>query len=146
VIRYDDEVSEDAELTLPHPRAHLRAFVLAPWQDVAPDAELPGLGPIAELLAGLGGAGAQGRTGGMTSFCRCRRTRRQGAKHPENIDRADGFFGVSAVAVRLECGVVHCRPVQYRPVQCERSGDEVDQRGDGGRLAGVVGFVILRVL
>ena len=60
VIRYDDEVSDDGELTLPHPRAHLRAFVLAPWHDVAPDAELPGLGPIAALLAGLGGAAAQG--------------------------------------------------------------------------------------
>jgi 2-amino-4-hydroxy-6-hydroxymethyldihydropteridine diphosphokinase len=60
IIGYDAEMSDDAELTLPHPRAHLRAFVLAPWRDVAPDAELPGHGPIAELLAGLGGAAAQG--------------------------------------------------------------------------------------
>ncbi len=47
----------DAELTLPHPRAHERAFVLAPWHDVDPDAVLPGHGPIVELLANLHWAG-----------------------------------------------------------------------------------------
>jgi 2-amino-4-hydroxy-6-hydroxymethyldihydropteridine diphosphokinase len=35
---------------LPHPKAHERAFVLAPWHDVDPDATLPDQGPIAELL------------------------------------------------------------------------------------------------
>jgi 2-amino-4-hydroxy-6-hydroxymethyldihydropteridine diphosphokinase len=43
-------ITDDPELTLPHPRAHLRAFVLRPWLDVAPDARLPGHGPVAELL------------------------------------------------------------------------------------------------
>jgi 2-amino-4-hydroxy-6-hydroxymethyldihydropteridine diphosphokinase len=43
----------DAELTLPHPLAHTRAFVLAPWHDVDPEASLPGHGPIVELLANL---------------------------------------------------------------------------------------------
>ncbi|MFZ1409961.1 MAG: 2-amino-4-hydroxy-6-hydroxymethyldihydropteridine diphosphokinase [Micropruina sp.] len=38
------------ELTLPHPRAHERAFVLIPWLEVQPDADLPGLGPIVDLL------------------------------------------------------------------------------------------------
>lgn len=38
-------------LTLPHPRAHERAFVLAPWHDVDPGAVLPGRGPVADLLA-----------------------------------------------------------------------------------------------
>ena len=37
-------------LTLPHPRAHERAFVLAPWYDLDPDAELPGRGPVRQLL------------------------------------------------------------------------------------------------
>lgn len=37
-------------LTLPHPRAHLRAFVLRPWLDLDPDAVVPGHGPVAELL------------------------------------------------------------------------------------------------
>jgi 2-amino-4-hydroxy-6-hydroxymethyldihydropteridine diphosphokinase len=41
---------DDAELTLPHPRAHVRAFVLLPWHALCPDAELPGHGPIAALL------------------------------------------------------------------------------------------------
>jgi 2-amino-4-hydroxy-6-hydroxymethyldihydropteridine diphosphokinase len=42
---------DDAELILPHPRAHERAFVLAPWHDVDPGAVLPGWGPVADLLA-----------------------------------------------------------------------------------------------
>jgi 2-amino-4-hydroxy-6-hydroxymethyldihydropteridine diphosphokinase len=33
-------------LTLPHPRAHERSFVLVPWLDVDPDAELPGRGRV----------------------------------------------------------------------------------------------------
>jgi 2-amino-4-hydroxy-6-hydroxymethyldihydropteridine diphosphokinase len=51
VIACGAEVIDDPELTLPHPRAHERAFVLAPWLDVAPDAWLPGWGGVAELLA-----------------------------------------------------------------------------------------------
>ncbi|AEV88955.1 2-amino-4-hydroxy-6-hydroxymethyldihydropteridine pyrophosphokinase [Actinoplanes sp. SE50] len=42
---------DDPELILPHPRAHLRAFVLTPWRDVQPDGELPGHGPLTGLLA-----------------------------------------------------------------------------------------------
>ena len=42
--------ANEEELTLPHPRAHERAFVLVPWHEVEADAELPGHGPIAELL------------------------------------------------------------------------------------------------
>jgi 2-amino-4-hydroxy-6-hydroxymethyldihydropteridine diphosphokinase len=46
-------VSDDPVLTLPHPRAHERAFVLVPWAAVDPAAELPGHGPVAALLAAL---------------------------------------------------------------------------------------------
>jgi len=42
IISYDEEISGDPVLTLPHPRAHERAFVLAPWHDVDPAASLPG--------------------------------------------------------------------------------------------------------
>ena len=42
------------DLTVPHPRAAERAFVLAPWLQVAPDAALPGLGRIDALLAATG--------------------------------------------------------------------------------------------
>jgi dihydroneopterin aldolase/2-amino-4-hydroxy-6-hydroxymethyldihydropteridine diphosphokinase len=49
IICYGDEISTDPELTLPHPRAHERGFVLVPWLEVAPDARLPGHGPVATL-------------------------------------------------------------------------------------------------
>jgi 2-amino-4-hydroxy-6-hydroxymethyldihydropteridine diphosphokinase len=49
-----DEISDDPQLTLPHPRAHERAFVLAPWHDIEPDAEIPGRGPVADLLRATG--------------------------------------------------------------------------------------------
>jgi 2-amino-4-hydroxy-6-hydroxymethyldihydropteridine diphosphokinase len=51
IISYAGERSDDPALTLPHPRAHLRGFVLAPWHDIEPDAELAGHGPVAALLA-----------------------------------------------------------------------------------------------
>jgi 2-amino-4-hydroxy-6-hydroxymethyldihydropteridine diphosphokinase len=51
IITVAGEHSDDPELTLPHPRAHERAFVLAPWHDVDPGAVLPGYGPVADLLA-----------------------------------------------------------------------------------------------
>ncbi|MFF7050442.1 2-amino-4-hydroxy-6-hydroxymethyldihydropteridine diphosphokinase [Streptomyces griseorubiginosus] len=50
IVAYADVVSDDPVLTLPHPRAHERAFVLAPWHDVEPEAQLPGRGPVAALL------------------------------------------------------------------------------------------------
>ncbi len=44
---------ESGSLTLPHPRAHERRFVLEPWLEIEPSAHLPGRGPIRELLAAL---------------------------------------------------------------------------------------------
>ncbi|MFO7691224.1 MAG: 2-amino-4-hydroxy-6-hydroxymethyldihydropteridine diphosphokinase [Cryobacterium sp.] len=41
----------DARLTLPHPRAFERDFVLTPWLDVDPRAVLPGKGSVRDLLA-----------------------------------------------------------------------------------------------
>jgi 2-amino-4-hydroxy-6-hydroxymethyldihydropteridine diphosphokinase len=61
IIGYDEEVSDDPVLTLPHPRAHERAFVLAPWHDLDPAASLPGRGPVAALLAAAGGDGVRAR-------------------------------------------------------------------------------------
>jgi 2-amino-4-hydroxy-6-hydroxymethyldihydropteridine diphosphokinase len=51
---WDDDdrpvLSDDPELTLPHPRAHQRAFVLKPWLDLQPYAQLPGHGWVTDLL------------------------------------------------------------------------------------------------
>ena len=49
-------ILRDETLTLPHPFAHLRAFVMMPWLDVDPDAALTVAGdaqPITRLLADL---------------------------------------------------------------------------------------------
>ncbi|GIJ21837.1 2-amino-4-hydroxy-6-hydroxymethyldihydropteridine diphosphokinase [Micromonospora lutea] len=50
--------SQDPELTLPHPRAHLRAFVLRPWIDIQPYGQLPGHGWLTDLLT-TGSAAAE---------------------------------------------------------------------------------------
>ena len=54
LIVVGDRRSNEDFLRLPHPRAAERAFVLKPWFDLEPDAELPGRGPISELLAKIG--------------------------------------------------------------------------------------------
>ncbi|HWM40207.1 MAG TPA: 2-amino-4-hydroxy-6-hydroxymethyldihydropteridine diphosphokinase [Streptomyces sp.] len=61
IVAYQGVISDDPRLTLPHPRVHERAFVLVPWHDVEPGAEVPGRGAIAELLAGLGSEGVAAR-------------------------------------------------------------------------------------
>ncbi|HEU5265893.1 MAG TPA: 2-amino-4-hydroxy-6-hydroxymethyldihydropteridine diphosphokinase [Jatrophihabitans sp.] len=52
VVSVDDVTSDDPTLTLPHPRAHERAFVLVPWLALDPAACLAGR-PVAEWLAQL---------------------------------------------------------------------------------------------
>ncbi|MER7791713.1 2-amino-4-hydroxy-6-hydroxymethyldihydropteridine diphosphokinase [Streptomyces sp. NPDC097640] len=61
IVTYQDVISDDPVLTLPHPRAHERAFVLVPWHDVDPAAEVPGLGAVSGLLARVGREGVQPR-------------------------------------------------------------------------------------
>ena len=53
LIDYDGQVRTDADLTLPHPRAAERDFVLRPWLQVDPEAVLPGHGRVADVLAAL---------------------------------------------------------------------------------------------
>ncbi|OEV01809.1 MULTISPECIES: 2-amino-4-hydroxy-6-hydroxymethyldihydropteridine diphosphokinase [Streptomyces] len=61
IVAYQGVVSDDPQLTLPHPRAHERAFVLVPWHDVDPAAEVPGRGSVEELLRTLGTEGVTAR-------------------------------------------------------------------------------------
>jgi 2-amino-4-hydroxy-6-hydroxymethyldihydropteridine diphosphokinase len=53
VVEAGGVVCDDPVLTLPHPRAHERSFVLAPWDDVDPAAVLPGRGAVAALREAL---------------------------------------------------------------------------------------------
>ncbi len=58
ILYYDTETLETPELTLPHPRAHERAFVLRPLCDIDAALVLPGqTSTVAELLAALPDAG-----------------------------------------------------------------------------------------
>lgn len=52
IVQIDGVTSDDPELTLPHPYAHQRAFVLVPWLAADPDAEFNGTS-VRELIAGL---------------------------------------------------------------------------------------------
>jgi 2-amino-4-hydroxy-6-hydroxymethyldihydropteridine diphosphokinase len=56
LIVFGNEIRSSSELILPHPRAHLRRFVLQPLGEIAPELILPGQGKtVSELLAGLAG-------------------------------------------------------------------------------------------
>ncbi|AYF97671.1 2-amino-4-hydroxy-6-hydroxymethyldihydropteridine diphosphokinase [Protaetiibacter intestinalis] len=55
LISFGELEQDDPRLTLPHPRAHERDFVLRPWLVVDPLATIPGRGRVDRLLAGLGG-------------------------------------------------------------------------------------------
>ncbi|MEU8468830.1 2-amino-4-hydroxy-6-hydroxymethyldihydropteridine diphosphokinase [Streptomyces sp. NPDC029006] len=61
IVAYADVTSDDPHLTLPHPRAHERAFVLAPWHDVDPQARLTGRGAVADLLSAVTREGVEPR-------------------------------------------------------------------------------------
>ena len=53
LIAYGDVRSDDPHVLLPHPRAAERLFVLEPWLSLDPDAELPGIGRVADLIEAL---------------------------------------------------------------------------------------------
>lgn len=53
LIQYGSILSKDETLTLPHPLAHERRFVLEPWLEIDPDALLITHGKVSEILAQL---------------------------------------------------------------------------------------------
>lgn len=44
VLLYDDQCHHEPGLSIPHPQMHLRAFVLRPLLEIAPDCDIPGIG------------------------------------------------------------------------------------------------------
>lgn len=50
ILAVDAETVDSDDLVIPHPRAHERGFVLVPWADVAPDAQIPGHGRVGDLV------------------------------------------------------------------------------------------------
>ena len=50
LIAFGNEIRATPELSLPHPRAHLRRFVLEPLAEIAPDLRLPGQGKSVRAL------------------------------------------------------------------------------------------------
>lgn len=69
IVVFGNVSSDDPDLTLPHPRAHERAFVLVPWADIEPDVLLPGhgrVGDLADAKAAEGGPSAVRRREDLT--------------------------------------------------------------------------------
>lgn len=50
LLLFDEAVIDTPRLALPHPRMHLRAFVMAPLAEIAPDCRIPGRGSVAAWL------------------------------------------------------------------------------------------------
>ena len=53
LLLYGDAVIDEPGLSVPHPRAHLRAFVLRPLAEISPALRIPGCGPVKALLDGV---------------------------------------------------------------------------------------------
>jgi 2-amino-4-hydroxy-6-hydroxymethyldihydropteridine diphosphokinase len=62
IVAVDDDRSDDPRITIPHPLAHERAFVLVPWLDVDPAASIAGRGRVADLVGLVDVSGVR-RTG-----------------------------------------------------------------------------------
>lgn len=59
LLLYGDARIDEPGLVVPHPRMHLRAFVLVPLAEVAPEAEVPGQGRVDALLAAVDASGVR---------------------------------------------------------------------------------------
>lgn len=53
LLTYEDLQLKSPDLEIPHPRMHMRAFVLRPLLELDPEYSIPGIGPAAACLAGL---------------------------------------------------------------------------------------------
>jgi 2-amino-4-hydroxy-6-hydroxymethyldihydropteridine diphosphokinase len=59
LLAVGSEVIDEPGLTVPHPLAAQRAFVLQPWAEIDPDFDLPGLGRVSQLAAAVGTSGVR---------------------------------------------------------------------------------------
>lgn len=53
ILTFGDLVQTSEKLTIPHPRISERAFVLVPWLEIAPDAQIPTIGKLSDLCAAV---------------------------------------------------------------------------------------------
>lgn len=53
LLLYGQDVLRLEELEVPHPRMHLRGFVLLPLMELVPEIEIPGIGPARKCYEGL---------------------------------------------------------------------------------------------
>ncbi len=70
LLLYADRVVSSADLRVPHPGLPARAFVLYPLRDIAPNAWVPGHGPVSRLAAACDGQGVrrmEGPSPGVTA-------------------------------------------------------------------------------
>ena len=59
IIDYQHEAYQSERLTLPHPRAHERSFVMIPLAEIAPDYLIGEHNTAAQLASGLGNEGVK---------------------------------------------------------------------------------------
>jgi len=59
LLLYGDQRIEAKDLSVPHPRMHERAFVLVPLHEIAPLANIPGRGTVANFLSGVDTRGVE---------------------------------------------------------------------------------------
>lgn len=59
LLLYGESVIDEIGLRVPHPQLHMRAFVLAPLAEIAPELEVPGRGRVRELLAAVATTGIE---------------------------------------------------------------------------------------
>jgi 2-amino-4-hydroxy-6-hydroxymethyldihydropteridine diphosphokinase len=53
LLLYDERTLDEPGLRVPHPRLHERRFALEPLAEIAPSVEIPGQGPVSDVLARL---------------------------------------------------------------------------------------------
>ncbi|CAG2129662.1 hypothetical protein LMG31506_00681 [Cupriavidus yeoncheonensis] len=68
LLVFGDELHNDEQLTVPHPRVTVRAFTLVPLLELAPELVIPGMGPAVDYLAGVGDQRIE-----KVSSCKCLR-------------------------------------------------------------------------